>query len=141
LKGPSRGECEALNFLYVVASALRTWRRKCFSLSAEARSRKPVNVRLASHYFANSERSATGRAFVVCARVVKHVKTQLSTAAELFGVSQGGEKLVATAETILVVTTASNQSPPPRPAVPCRLPVVREPPFSLTPRRSRRWKP
>lgn len=62
---------------------------------------------LASHYSVNCLRPAIGDSFVVRARVVKPGKTQVFTAAELFGVSQGAEKLVATGETILVVGTGS----------------------------------
>ena len=56
---------------------------------------------LASHYAVNCLRPAVGERFVARARVVKPGKTQVFTACELFAVSGGEEKLVATGETLL----------------------------------------
>jgi uncharacterized protein (TIGR00369 family) len=58
---------------------------------------------LASHYAVNCLRPAVGERFIARARVVKPGKTQVFTACELFGMSGGEEKLVATGETLLVV--------------------------------------
>lgn len=56
---------------------------------------------LASHYAVNCLRPAVGERFVARARVVKPGKTQVFTACELFAVTDGKEKLVATGETLL----------------------------------------
>lgn len=57
---------------------------------------------LASHYSVNCLRPAVGEAFVARGRVVRAGKRQIFAAAELFAVTDGGEKLVATGETILM---------------------------------------
>ena len=44
---------------------------------------------------------AVGQRFIARARVVKPGKTQVFTACELFAVTDGVEKLVATGETLL----------------------------------------
>lgn len=62
---------------------------------------------LASHYSVNCLRPAVGESFIVRARVVKPGKTQVFTAADLFGIRAGEEKLVATGETILVVAAGA----------------------------------
>ena len=59
---------------------------------------------LASHYSVNCLRPAVGHRFVARARVVKPGRTQVFTACELFAVSDDGEKLVATGETLLTPT-------------------------------------
>lgn len=56
---------------------------------------------LASHYAVNCLRPAVGERFIARARVVKPGRTQVFTACELFAVSGGEEKLVATGETLL----------------------------------------
>jgi acyl-coenzyme A thioesterase PaaI-like protein len=56
---------------------------------------------LASHYAVNCLRPAVGERFIARARVVKPGKTQVFTACELFAVTGGNEKLVATGETLL----------------------------------------
>ena len=56
---------------------------------------------LASHYSVNCLRPAVGERFIARARVVKPGRTQVFTACELFAVSGGEEKLVATGETLL----------------------------------------
>ena len=56
---------------------------------------------LASHYAVNCLRPAVGERFVARARVVKPGRTQVFTACDLFAVSDGAEKLVATGETLL----------------------------------------
>lgn len=56
---------------------------------------------LASHYAVNCLRPAVGQRFIARARVVKPGKTQVFTHCELFAVSDGVEKLVATGETLL----------------------------------------
>ena len=61
---------------------------------------------LASHYAVNCLRPAVGERFIARARVVKPGKTQVFTACELFAVSAGEEKLVATGETLLVPVAA-----------------------------------
>jgi uncharacterized protein (TIGR00369 family) len=60
---------------------------------------------LASHYSVNCLRPAVGHRFVARARVVKPGKTQVFTACELFAEGEGGEKLVATGETLLLLVT------------------------------------
>jgi uncharacterized protein (TIGR00369 family) len=60
---------------------------------------------LASHYSVNCLRPAIGERFVARARVVKPGKSQVFTACELFAVTAGSEKLVATGETLLSVVT------------------------------------
>ena len=56
---------------------------------------------LASHYSVSCLRPAVGELFVAKARVVKPGKNQIFTACELFAQGSGGEKLVATGETLL----------------------------------------
>ena len=59
---------------------------------------------LASHFSVSCLRPAVGERFIARARVVKPGKQQVFTACELFAVHDGVEKLVATGETILLVT-------------------------------------
>ena len=61
---------------------------------------------LASHYSVNCLRPAVGERFIARARVVKPGKTQVFTACELFAVTGGSEKLVATGDTLLSVVQA-----------------------------------
>lgn len=61
---------------------------------------------LASHYSVNCLRPAVGERFVARARVVKPGKSQVFTACELYALSAGEEKLVATGETLLTVVEA-----------------------------------
>ncbi len=61
---------------------------------------------LASHYSVNCLRPAVGERFFARARVVKPGKTQVFTACDLYAVSGGQEKLVATGETLLTVVEA-----------------------------------
>jgi uncharacterized protein (TIGR00369 family) len=61
---------------------------------------------LTSHVSVNCLRPAVGELFIARARVVKPGKQQIFTSGELFAVSQGEEKLVATGETLLVPVTA-----------------------------------
>jgi acyl-coenzyme A thioesterase PaaI-like protein len=56
---------------------------------------------LASHFSVNCLRPAVGERFIARARVVKPGRTQVFTACDLFAVSAGKEKLVATGETLL----------------------------------------
>lgn len=65
---------------------------------------------LASHYTVSCLRPAVGERFVARARVVKPGKTQVFTHCELFAVSGGSEKLVATGETLLVPASAGAQA-------------------------------
>lgn len=58
---------------------------------------------LAAHYAVNCLRPAVGERFVARARVVKPGRSTVFTACELFAVSGGEEKLVATGETLLSV--------------------------------------
>ena len=58
---------------------------------------------LASHYAVNCLRPAVGERFIARARVVKPGKSQVFTSCELFALSGGAEKLVATGETLLLV--------------------------------------
>lgn len=60
---------------------------------------------LASHYSVNCLRPAVGERFVAKARVVKPGKTQVFTACELFAWQGDKETLVATGETLLIVST------------------------------------
>ena len=62
---------------------------------------------LASHYAVNCLRPAVGHRFIARARVLKPGRTQVFTACELFAVSDEGEKLVATGETLLTPTGTS----------------------------------
>lgn len=57
---------------------------------------------LASHYSVNFLSPAVGETFVARGRVVRAGKRQVFTAAELFAIRDGAEKLVATGETILM---------------------------------------
>lgn len=57
---------------------------------------------LASHYSVNCLSPAVGDAFVARGRVVRAGRRQVFTAAELFAIRDGAEKLVATGETILM---------------------------------------
>jgi uncharacterized protein (TIGR00369 family) len=61
---------------------------------------------LTSHYSVNCLRPAVGELFIAKARVVKPGKQQIFTACELYAVSQGQEKLVATGETLLITVAA-----------------------------------
>ncbi len=63
----------------------------------------PVSGRvLASHYSVNCLSPAVGDRFIARGRVVRAGKRQIFTAAELFAIRDGSEKLVATGETILM---------------------------------------
>lgn len=62
---------------------------------------------LASHFAVNCLRPAVGERFIARARVVKPGRTQVFTACELFAVSGGQEKLVATGETLLTPAGAA----------------------------------
>jgi uncharacterized protein (TIGR00369 family) len=64
---------------------------------------------LASHYSVNCLRPAVGERFIARARVVKPGKSQVFTACELYAVSDGNEKLVATGETLLSVVRADGE--------------------------------
>lgn len=57
---------------------------------------------LASHYSVNFLKPAVGDSFIARGRVLRAGKRQVFTAAELFAVKDGREKLVATGETILM---------------------------------------
>jgi len=61
---------------------------------------------LASHFSVNCLRPAVGERFIARARVVKPGKTQVFTACDLFAMTNGQEKLVATGETLLSVVAA-----------------------------------
>ena len=52
-------------------------------------------------------RPAVGERFIARARIVKPGKTQVFAACELYAEQQGAEKLVATGETLLVVSAAN----------------------------------
>jgi uncharacterized protein (TIGR00369 family) len=62
---------------------------------------------LASHYSVNCLRPAVGERFVARARVIKPGRTQVFTACELYAQSGDDQKLVATGETLLTVTTGA----------------------------------
>ena len=62
---------------------------------------------LAAHFSVNCLRPATGERFIARAKVVRSGKTQVFTACELFAFAAGGEKLVATGETLLTVVKAA----------------------------------
>lgn len=59
---------------------------------------------LASHYAVNCLRPAVGERFIARAQVVKPGKTQVFTSCELYAQTGDSEKLVATGETLLLVT-------------------------------------
>ena len=59
---------------------------------------------LASHFSVSCLRPAVGERFIARARVVKPGRQQVFTTCELFAIQDGVEKLVATGETILLVT-------------------------------------
>lgn len=61
---------------------------------------------LASHFAVNCLRPAIGERFIARARVVRPGKTQVFTACELYAVSEGAERLVATGETLLTPVPA-----------------------------------
>jgi uncharacterized protein (TIGR00369 family) len=63
---------------------------------------------LASHYAVNCLRPAVGERFVARAWVVKPGKSLVFTRCELYALSAGGEKLVATGETLLTVIDAGS---------------------------------
>lgn len=56
---------------------------------------------LASHFSVNCLRPAVGERFIARACVIKPGKTQTFTACELYAVTGGEEKLVATGQTLL----------------------------------------
>lgn len=58
---------------------------------------------LAAHVSLNYLRPAVGHQFVARARVVKPGRSQVFTACDLFAVTEGVEKLVATGETLLTI--------------------------------------
>ena len=62
---------------------------------------------LASHFAVNCLRPAVGHRFIARARVVKPGRTQVFTACELFALTDAGEKLVATGETLLTPVSAT----------------------------------
>jgi uncharacterized protein (TIGR00369 family) len=61
---------------------------------------------LASHYSVNCLRPAVGGRFIARAKVVKPGKSQVFTACELFAEGPDGEMLVATGETLLLVSNS-----------------------------------
>jgi uncharacterized protein (TIGR00369 family) len=61
---------------------------------------------LASHYSVNCLAPAKGERFVARARIVKAGRKQVFTAAELYAVVGGSERLVATGEALLVPVEA-----------------------------------
>lgn len=61
---------------------------------------------LAAHFSVSCLRPAAGESFIVRARVIKPGKTTVFTAAELYAVVDGQEKLVATGDAILNVVSA-----------------------------------
>ncbi len=66
---------------------------------------------MASHYQVNCLSPCVGSAFIAEARVVRAGRRQIFTAAELFALQDdGGRKLVATGETILMVVEASGST-------------------------------
>lgn len=62
---------------------------------------------LASHYSVNCLRPAVGERFIARARVVKPGKSLVFTACDLYALSGGIEKLVATGETQLSVVASA----------------------------------
>lgn len=60
---------------------------------------------LASHYAVNCLRPAAGERFVARAHVVKPGRVQVFTRCELFAETDGKETLVATGETLLIVSS------------------------------------
>jgi len=60
---------------------------------------------LASHFAVNCLRPAVGERFVAKARVLRAGRQQVFTHCELYAYHQGGDKLVATGETLLCVVT------------------------------------
>ena len=66
---------------------------------------------LASHYAVNCMRPAVGERFIARARVVKPGRTQVFTTCELYAVSGGAERLVATGETLLTPVAATALAP------------------------------
>lgn len=65
---------------------------------------------LASHYSVNCLRPAIGQTFFARAKVIKAGKSQVFTSCELFALSNGEEKLVATGETLLSVVSHDGQA-------------------------------
>lgn len=65
---------------------------------------------LASHYAVNCLRPAVGERFVARAFVVKPGRVQVFTRCELYAETAGKEKLVATGETLLIVSTPEQGS-------------------------------
>lgn len=63
---------------------------------------------LASHYSVNMIAPAIGQRFLARARIIKPGRRQVFTAAELFTINDGKEKLVATGDAILVPTQTQN---------------------------------
>jgi len=63
---------------------------------------------LASHFAVNCLRPGVGDRFIARARVVKHGKSQIFTACELFAQDGAGEKLVATGETLLLIARTAS---------------------------------
>lgn len=65
---------------------------------------------LASHFSVSCLRPAVGERFIARARVVKPGKSQVFTACELYALSAGQEKLVATGETLLMVVGSDREA-------------------------------
>ena len=59
---------------------------------------------LTSHFSVSCLRPAVGERFIARATLIKPGKVQCFAKAELFGITKGSEKLVATGEAIMVVT-------------------------------------
>jgi uncharacterized protein (TIGR00369 family) len=62
---------------------------------------------LAAHFAVNCLRPAIGERFLARAKVLRAGKQQVFTSCELFAISAGTEKLVATGETLLTVVKAA----------------------------------
>lgn len=70
---------------------------------------------LAAHFSVNCLRPAQGEHFIARARVIRAGKTQVFTACDLFAVQSQQEKLVATGETLLSVSQATDRGRPGHP--------------------------
>jgi uncharacterized protein (TIGR00369 family) len=64
---------------------------------------------LASHYSVNCLRPAVGKEFIARAKVIKPGKSQTFTSCEVYAMTNGKEKLVATGETLLTVVANEKQ--------------------------------
>ena len=107
-RGDEMGQCAGFLHAGIIAALLDT---ACGFAAAAI-----VGSVLSSHFSMNCLAPAVGDEFVAMGRVVKSGRRQIFTSGELHAHRDGGSKLVATANTILVPTDVAIDLDPTKPA-------------------------